>query len=80
LAEECALSYEDVNRGYYIYCGYIKSEEKAEGVVENTRVQEEYINIPFSFVNGNQLKVKVRKNKRGLVESLLEEQKKNNEK
>jgi hypothetical protein len=31
LPDECALSYEDTNRGYYIYCGYIKSLEKVEG-------------------------------------------------
>ena len=31
LPDECTLSYEDTNRGYYIYCGYIKSLEKVEG-------------------------------------------------
>ena len=79
LTEECGLSYEDPNRGCFIYCGYIKGADKSKESNENS-VKEEYINIPVTFAKENQLKLKVRKSKKGLVECLLEEQKKNTDK
>ena len=43
----------------------------------NTRVVEEYLNIPVMHVVSGQLRLKVRKSKKSLVEALLEEQKRN---
>lgn len=79
LREDCSISYlslapEHHDEEFYIYCG-------------DTSKLQESTNIPASAINKDnqvntqltQLKLKIRKNKRPLVENLLEEQKKNAE-